>query len=233
MSTGETLYRLQSLDSDIDVIRRRVFEIDRDTKGTPALLHTRTEFASAEAAKNSASEALARIEEEARALEAKIGAGERKLYDGLVKVPKELVEAQTELQELKHRRQTLDDGVMLRMESLESASADEARCRQALSQAERKHADDCLHWKAERARIIAKLTGQAEQRASLVAALPPDEVTRYQQIRAKKPNGLAVVLVQNGSCGGCGDEVSSGNIQHARSGHTLICSNCGRMLYSL
>jgi uncharacterized protein len=233
MSFAETLYRLQLLDTEIDVIRRRVFEIDQHGKGTPALTHTRAEAAAAEEALKAAEAVQAQLEVEAESLDEKISGEDKRLYDGAIKNPKELLEVEAEVASLKRRRAGLDEQLLGAMERIDTARADAVRCRIALQQAETNHASDIAAHKVERKQIIAKLTGQAEQRAALVAALPKGALDQYQALRTKKSNGIAVTEVRGGVCGGCGEIVSSSAAQQAHTGSGLaLCSNCGRILYA-
>ncbi|MCX6017788.1 MAG: hypothetical protein NTZ50_04670 [Chloroflexi bacterium] len=233
MSTAETLHRLQLLDTAIDVIRRRVFEIDQHAKGTPALAHTREEAARAEAELTAAQVALDSIETEERTIDAKIEAEDKRLYAGTIRDPKELVEVQTEVQELRRRRVGMDDVQMAALERVEDARNDVVRCRASLQQGEVNFVSDVAAGRAERKQLIAKLTGQAEQRTALVSGLPKTALDLYQSIRTKKQNGVAVAEIRNGACAGCGESVSSSAAQQAHTGNgTALCSNCGRLLYS-
>lgn len=233
MSIAETLFRLQSLDSDIDAIRRRVFEIDNMLKGTPALAHTRAEAERTHKAAQAAAVAQKLAELEAQELDEKIASEEKRLYAGAIKSPKEMVEVQSEVDQFKRRRGIMDESLLALMEQADTARADEARCRIALQQAESNFASDCAHLKAERAQIIGRLSGQAEQRAAIVASVPKPAVDQYQSIRSKKQNGIAVVSLSNGACGGCGEDVASSTGQQAHSGSAIaLCSNCGRILYA-
>ncbi len=233
MSIAETLFRLQSLDSDIDAIRRRVFEIDNTLKGTPVLAHTRAEADRTHKAAQAATVAQKLAELEAQELDEKIASEEKRLYAGAIKSPKEMVEVQSEVDQFKRRRASMDESLLVLMEQAETAHADEVRCRIALQQAESNHVSDGVHLKTERVQIIGRLAGQAEQRAALVASVPKPTVDQYQSIRSRKQNGIAVVSLSNGSCGGCGEDVSSSVGQQAHSGSGIaLCSNCGRILYA-
>lgn len=233
MSTAETLHRLQLLDNAIDAVRRRVFEIDQHAKGTPALQHTRRESTVADAEAAAAQAALDELEGIVRTMTAKIEAEEKRLYAGTIRDPKELIEVQTEVQELRRRRAATEDAQLSALERLEAARADATRCRAALRQAEENFAADLAAGKSERKQLIGKLTGQAEQRGALVAGLPKQALDLYQSLRTKKPNGQAVAVIRSGACSGCGESVSSSAAQQAHTGNgTALCSNCGRILYS-
>jgi hypothetical protein len=233
MSTAETLHRLQLLDNAIDAVRRRVFEIDQHAKGTPGLVHTRQEAAHADAAAQAAQAVFDEIEAALRVLEEKIAAEDKRLYAGTIRDPKALIEAQTELEELRRRRGVLEDQQLAALEQLDAARADAVRCAASLRQAEAQFTEDTAAGKAERRQLITKLTGQAEQRGALVAGVPKAALDLYQSLRTKKSNGQAVVAIRAGACGGCGESVSTSAAQRAHTGDgTAQCSNCGRILFS-
>jgi uncharacterized protein len=234
MAIAETLYRLQLLDTDIDRIRRRVFEIDQAAKGSPALTHTRSELEKAQAAQRAAAAALAEIEHELSVVDAKIAAEDKRLYDGAIKNPKEMIEVQAEVESLRKRRAGFEMSQLERLDSVEQAEAGVQNCQTALRQAERQHADDTAHGKDERARLVKEVMGHAEKRAALVTAIPKPTLDQYNTIRAKRPNGVAVALIVNLACNQCGAEVSTSDAQQAHTGSgVIVCSNCGRMLYAM
>lgn len=233
MALAGTLYRLQQLDTEFDQIRRRVAEIDQGIKGSPALTHTRAEFAAAEKAHQKAQAALKMTELEVQTLDDKISGEEKRLYTGAIKNPKEMIEVEAEVASLKRRRQGLEEQQLAHIEAAEDARASEARCRQALAQAEKQHAIDAEQLKIEKAGILKRVLAQAEQRNALVAAVSKADAELYQTLRAKKQNGVAVVAVRDGACGGCGTEVNSSHAQQAHNGAaTVTCTNCGRILFA-
>jgi uncharacterized protein len=234
MSTGEALYRLQLLDNDIDQVRRRVVEIDAHIKGTPALLHTRREAEKAAQALIEAQNAQQAAESEMATLDGKIAAEDKRLYAGAVKNPKEMVEIQDELASLKRRKQTQEDALLTLMTDTDGRREDDARCRKALTQAEAQHAEDSRHLQTERTSLLKNAVGYVERRAALVSSVPKESSDLYQKVRARKSNGIAVVLVRNEACGGCGDGVPSSQIQQAHAGTALpLCANCGRILFAM
>jgi uncharacterized protein len=233
MSNAESLYRLQMLDNDLDAAQKRLVEIDTQLKGTPALAHARSELTKAEQAQRAAQAELKSLEFDAQTLDEKISGEEQRLYAGQVRAPKEMVDIQHELEGLKKRRASMDDDLLAAMERAEQTRADELACRQSLTHAERNFADDNTHLKRERETTIRAAQGQIEQRKALAGSLPKEAIALYTNVRAKKPNRIAVALIKAGACGQCGQLASSQSAQQARTGQTLaICSNCGRILYA-
>ena len=53
---------------------------------------------------------------------------------------------------------------------------------------------------------------------------------QYEQLRKTK-NGLAVVMVENGVCGGCQVKISPSLIGQVKRRQIVYCENCNRILY--
>jgi hypothetical protein len=233
MSIGENLYRLQLLDSKIDTSRKQIFEIDQHLQGSPALAHARSEMTEIEQTLRSATTDLKMAELEVQSLDEKINGEEKRLYEGKIKNPKELIDVQAELDMLKKRRVGMDDKLLILMERVESLQSDEARVRKALREAEENFKSDEIHLQEERTRLISELTGIAEQRHALCATLTKKHLDQYIEIRAKRSNGIAVVIVKSNACGACGEVLASHLLQLARQAEDVaLCSNCGRILHS-
>jgi len=233
MSRAESLHRLQQLDTELDAARKRGKEIDTLLKGTPALQHARSEFASAEAEKKAAEAALKVVEEEAQTLDSKVQDEEQRLYAGNIHSPKEMLDVEHELAGLKKRRAGLDDNLMAAMERAEQAKSDFAMTKAALDHAERNFNDDNTHLREEWNQMVVSVRAKLEQRQALSAALPKADLDLYNALRSKKANGIAVAMIKAGACSQCGTMPSSQQVQQARTGSTpALCSSCGRILYA-
>jgi hypothetical protein len=233
MSRAESLHRLQLLDTELDAARKRLHEITQALEGNPALTHTRAELALAEKVHRQAAADLKLLELDSQSLDEKISVDEQRLYAGAIRAPKEMLDVQTEVASLKKRRSLLDDDLLAAMERVEQFKADEARCREALSQAERNFGEDSAHMQAERERLIASAQAELERRQALASGVPKPDLDLYISIRARKPNAIAVATIKSGACSQCGEMASSQLTQQARTGQSLaICSNCGRILYA-
>jgi predicted nucleic acid-binding Zn-ribbon protein len=71
---------------------------------------------------------------------------------------------------------------------------------------------------------------KSAERERLIAGLDAALLTRYEKIREVK-DGLAVVTVQNGACGGCYRRIPPQEMQILRrSDRIKTCEGCGRIL---
>jgi predicted nucleic acid-binding Zn-ribbon protein len=234
MSKAESLYRLQLLDSQLDSAVKRIREIDVAVANNGAVAHAKEELARAEKLRLSTAVALKTIEMDVQTLDEKIQTDEQRLYAGLIKATKEMLDTQKEVDSLKKRRSGMDDALLAAMEKAEEAKTTETNCRKALEDATQKWAEDSTSLQQEREELVAKANALREQRQAAVAAIPRNDLDAYVNLRTKKPNGVAVALIKSGACSQCGEMPSSQQIQQARVGATLtMCSTCGRILYGI
>jgi len=77
--------------------------------------------------------------------------------------------------------------------------------------------------------MSARLDDLEKRRAAVVSSLSPDVLELYRS--AKPARGAAVVKIDRGRCQGCRISLSMAELQRARTGAVVRCSNCGRILY--
>ena len=234
MSKAESLYRLQLLDSQLDGAVKRIREIDIAIASNGAVAHAKAELTQAEKQRLTASVSLKTIEMDVQTLDEKIQTDEQRLYAGLIKATKEMLDTQKEVDSLKRRRSGMDDALLAAMEKAEEAKTTEINCRKAVEDATQKWAEDGAHLQHEREELTTKAAGLREQRQAAVASIVRADLDAYVGLRTKKPNGVAVALIKNGACSQCGEMPSSMQIQQARVGTALtMCGTCGRILYGV
>jgi predicted nucleic acid-binding Zn-ribbon protein len=91
-------------------------------------------------------------------------------------------------------------------------------------------------WEAERPSLERQETELAErltrlkgEREIALAEVNPQTVHTYSRLRAQ--SGHAVSVVRNGVCQWCRVNIPQKDVQHARAGALVSCSNCERILY--
>lgn len=234
MAKAESLFRLQLIDNDLDAARKRVKEIDTALAGSPAVNHARSEQVATHKARLDAVSALKMAELDDQTLEEKLKTEEQRLYAGLIKTPKEMVDVQHEIESLKRRRADADEIMLKAIEALDVAKADEIRCDAALKEALVHFEGDSVSLRLERAKLVVHFNAQAEMRKAAVSGIPKPDLDAYALVRSRKPNGVAVSMVKNDGCGQCGEGLSSQQLQQARVGTSLaFCPSCGRILRGL
>jgi predicted nucleic acid-binding Zn-ribbon protein len=162
-------------------------------------------------------------------ISAKITVTNESLYSGRVRNPKELTSLQQELDALKHQCDPLEEKAMTLMEKIESTEAHLQKLDIELKAIESKLREEHKALHSQIDGIAARLAVLKEQRSQAAALIPPDEMRFYSDL--KKRRGVAVARFDKGTCGSCRISLSSAEVQRARSGKLVQCSNCTRILF--
>lgn len=233
MSRAEPLYRLQLVDIELDQATRTLREIEAALAGNPAVQHAQTELAAAEKVYATLSARARSLELESRSHEEKLRETEERLYSGNVRSPRELLDLQRDIEMLKRQRDQLSEALLAAMLEMDEAQQSVTSCRKALDEALAHWEGDSVALREQRRAAQERIAAGREQRAAIVAALPPADLSLYQTLRGKKANGVAVAIVKGRACSQCGEAPSSMLLQQARGESLVTCPNCGRILHSV
>lgn len=233
MSQTQQLYRLQDLDSKIDVAKRELAAVNAALGESEALQ-------SAKAATTAAGEALRKVqttqkdlELEVKSLSDKINGQEKLLYGGKAISAKEAANLQDEITSLKKWHVTREE---LLLETMLEAEEKAEALAQAQGQLETVEAT----WRADQADLIrrqaelqATIAAWREQRPTITSVIDPPFLAEYEALRPKK-GGVAVAGVRDNTCQACAIMVSNNKVHQARAGDELFyCGTCGRILHIL
>jgi predicted nucleic acid-binding Zn-ribbon protein len=224
------LFRLQTLDSQIDSHQTRLSEIEAGLQHHPELDRARAEEEDARLRLEEAKKDLRRTEEETRGQQQKIAETDKTLYGG-GKSPKELQDLQEESSALRRYLSVLEERQLQSMMRCEESEKAMAAAQAARGEQERVKSvlDEKLI--AERNSLRTTLETIGYQREAAVSPVTAADLEKYMALRRSK-HGMAVVRFDSGACGACGVAPSSARIDSARSGQEIIqCGNCGRILY--
>jgi predicted nucleic acid-binding Zn-ribbon protein len=225
------LFRLQTLDSQIDSHQARLSEIEASLKQHPELDRARTEEEDARVRLEEAKKDLRRTEEETRGQQQRISETDKTLYGGSVTNPKELQDLQEESAALRRYLSVLEERQLQSMIRSEESEKAVAAAQAAREEQERLRAAQDEKLLAEQTLLQTTLETIGYQREAAVSAVTAEDLERYSTLRRSK-HGMAVVRFESGACGACGVAPSSARIDSARSGQEIIqCGNCGRILY--
>jgi predicted nucleic acid-binding Zn-ribbon protein len=231
VSVTDLLLDLQAIDSTLDQLNQRLAAVKADLRETDELIAARRARAEAEQLVRQRRAERKDLELAAAALDDKIQQAEKRLYGGLVKNPKELLDLQNDIHALKRQKTTTDDQLFAAMLALENAESTQTR---AAAEAARIEAD----WHAAQTRLQAAgveleadIARQTVEQQTLRAGLGEAELALYDQLRRRK-GGLAVVEIMGSTCPGCGVRVTANVLQQlAQSGQPYArCGNCERIL---
>jgi uncharacterized protein len=233
MSRSQRLYDLQRTDIELEAVVRRLHEIAASLGESSVLTQARQQVADAEAQLHHRHIEAKDLDLEVRSLTERIQANEKRLYSGRVTSPKELSSLQDDTASLKRYRAKKEESQLEAMFGEEEAEAALTRAGAALTETTRTWQAEQSQLLAEQADLQAQQQAVEDQRAFFAAAVPADDMTTYDRLRARK-GGRAVAAIKGGICQGCHMPPPLTHMQQARAGPELVfCNNCGRIMHVL
>ncbi len=232
MSRASSLYRLQTLDTDLDRREARLQEIETVLADSAATARTREALAQAEARLQAARSEVHTAETTLEGHRLKVEEVEKALYGGAVRNPKELQDIQNEVESLQRYRPTLENRLLDAMLEFEEKEIQINAARKELERVQELEAtrnESLLQKRDEERSEMERLEGERE--AALVDVSLADQEL-YRQLRASR-GGVAVARLEEDSCGACGLIQSHSIRQSIRMAADLhLCKQCGRILYA-
>ena len=231
MSEIFKLFRLQQIDSQLDEVNARLFEIERLLSDDNELKQAVSLLDVAKKAKHEAEQDLKFAEEEVRAQEVKIEHNQASLYSGSITSPKELEDLQAEAEALKRHLSSLEDEQLEQMERVEASGATHSGAEERVATLSKHMKDQHGELLVERRELQQDQERLEDQAASAEDSIPKEQLSVYRKTREKKA-GLAVAKVVASACSACGNQLSQAQLQNARLDEAVnFCSTCKRILY--
>ncbi len=231
MSRTTQLFELQQVDSQSDDLLRRALAINHALGDAESLRSVRDEHAAANAAAVEAQEQLRVISHEVDRLSAHLAIQSKRLYDGSVKNPKELVAIEHDVASTKQIRATHEDQMLEAMELVDQRQATLAAAARALELAEtewQRSQDGLLE---EKDSVDSQLRVLRTRREKMIAEIPWADLQLYEKIRKAK-HGVAVAAMVNDICQACRVAISGGPLRTAKQGQEIVyCPSCARLLH--
>jgi predicted nucleic acid-binding Zn-ribbon protein len=229
MSVARQLHQLQQVDLELESNEKAQSHIVSQLGDSQEVARVRGQID----AENQRLEELQKqqqsLEWEIDDLSAKLTAIERKLYGGKITSPKELANLQREAEELKDRRNRLEDKDLEIMDQAESSTTTASSLSAELNKLE-------SEWQSQQEQLSSDLeklkTAHSEltgRRQLISAEIEPRLIDVYHQLRKRK--GTAIARVEQGTCRGCQIALPTTELQQVRSGSLVYCSSCGRILF--
>jgi len=231
------LLDLQRVDSGVDRLNQRKADLP-EQRELDDLNEQRSVLAVTHAEAQASLDAVAReqtkLETEITQIDEKVAHEQGRLYSGELSNPKELSNIQAELDALRRRKAHLEDQELEVMERREGVEKEHGDLFGALSDLDAKIADAAARRDAASVEIENELTRLTGERAQIVPTLHPDVLALYEDIRERR-GGVAVGLLENGTCRACGLPLSPMQRDEIRRGDEPIirCENCRRLLVIL
>ncbi len=231
MSQTLNLYRLQQIDIQIDRLRARFQTIQQILDDDAELLRLNEQARAVEARVLAAERTLKQAEEDVQSQHIKIEQTQSSLYEGKSHSPKELQDLQNDVAALKRHLSTLEDRQIDAMIASETAAADLLSARANLAVGLDGRDAQSKDLRQEQETLKNDLDRLYVERNAVAGAIPPTELGLYDQLRQQR-RGIAVAVIGDNACGACGSTLSLAQIQSARSsGQMTLCPSCGRILY--
>jgi predicted nucleic acid-binding Zn-ribbon protein len=229
MSIPAQVLRLEQLDTDIEQTESALIETRRRRLRNPELDAAEARVVRLRENERPAALQQRQLEAELADIETKIKRDNTRMYSGQIVDPRELSSLERELTHYATRHGDLEQRVLEAMEHAE-AFAEEIAASDASARETR------TRWESERpslerqeAELAERLKRLKDERDAAVAEVSPQTVSTYSRLRAN--SGHAVSVVRNGVCQWCRVNIPQKDVQHARAGALVSCSNCERILY--
>jgi uncharacterized protein len=228
-SQATFLYRLQVVDLAIAQRQNRLGEIEKTLGANQEVIAAQQHLDAADQSLAPWQTRSRNLDLEVKSIVQKIQSTEQTLYSGSVKNPKELRDMETEIESLRRHQSQLEDEMLEAMVSVEDGQVVVADARQVLKQVQAVWAGSQTDLLDEKQRLENELEGLRSQRKQAAIAVEPPNLAKYETLRAKKRQAVAVL--QDDSCATCGVEQTSMISQQVRQGIQLVyCASCGRIL---
>jgi hypothetical protein len=230
MSQVLDILTLQEIDDESAGLRSALASVEQRLQSNQALNDARRFLEHAESEVAQVERRQRKLNGDIDGLTARIEPEERRLYDGSVKVPKELSSIQHEVEILRRQRSALEDQALEAMSHLEALQEKRGRAGSRVADLERQWAAERLQLELQAAELREKLASIDERRAGQQARVPTRALTLYEDLRRRK-GGMAVARIRGGACSGCRVTLPAGLRHKAMAPDTLVqCPNCERIL---
>jgi predicted nucleic acid-binding Zn-ribbon protein len=229
MSIPAQVLRLEQLDTDIEQAESALMDARRRRLRNPELDAAEARVARLRENERAAGLQQRQLEAELTDVETKIKRDNTRMYAGQIVDPRELSSLERELANYSAQRDELEQRVLEAMEHAEAFAeeieASDARAHETRAQWESGRPS----LERQEADLAERLTQLKRDREAAVAEVSPQTVSTYSRLRAN--SGHAVSVVRNGVCEWCRVNIPQKDVQHARAGALVSCTNCERILY--
>ncbi|MHB1004025.1 MAG: zinc ribbon domain-containing protein [Chloroflexota bacterium] len=231
MQKIEALFRLQSVDLEVDDKTHRLHDVEARLGESPELLVAREAVVQATAALRGAEAALRESEFQVARTDTKLKEVSATLYSGKQSSSRDLANLQKETEQLSLLKSKQENTELEAMGAVEERQAESARAQAVLKEAQAAWQDEQKALAEQESQLQADLARLASARAELLGATDATHLPAYESLRKQK-NGRAVAKVEQSICGGCRVVIAVSQVQKARANPGLsFCSSCGRILY--
>jgi len=229
MSLASCLYQLQSTELQLRDQQRRLQQAIARLEHNEELAAAQAAFSTADSRLKAAEKAQKELEWQVEDLDTKIHMLNDRLYSGSVRNPKELLNLEQEMQNLKKHLAGKEEQLLESMGETESLQDEAAALGARVDSLVAAWIEQKPSLHGLKETLEADISRLATLRMALRQEIGPQAVQHYEMVA--KAKGLAMVRAEQGRCTGCNLTVPVGLWQRARAGEMVECSSCGRLLY--
>ncbi len=224
------LLQLQEQDKAIDALQAAIDKIPLKINEIRGQMESRKSRLAETRSKSNAS--LLRKKEKESLLSEK-EAGIKKHHQELnqVKTNEAFKALQTEIDKAKAEVGDLETEILTIMEELDALAAEEKRVASEIKESDAKAQGEIAALEKEKSELEARAQGERGKREGLFAGLPEDVLKRYEYLRKRKPDGVALAPLRKNLCGACRISLPPQMTVEVMKGSMVTCESCQRILY--
>jgi len=181
MSGSLNLFRLQSLDTEIDQINTRLEDIDRALSDDRRMVMAKQKFEKAQQKAKELRINLKQIEDKVEAQRIKRKTTQSSLFSGKIKNPKELQDLQMESEALKRYITQLEDEQLEAMIAYEAAEEDLNQAEQNLANVNAALIEENAALLGEQSKLQDTLSRLLREKEAVLQAIPSKNQVLYHQ----------------------------------------------------
>ncbi|MDO8885492.1 C4-type zinc ribbon domain-containing protein [Candidatus Oleimmundimicrobium sp.] len=172
-----------------------------------------------------------KLEGQLEVLTEKINKEDKKLYGGLIKSPKELVDIQNEIKSLNENKDELESDLLEKLENIEKLEKELKVLVESLRKIKNENDVLMAEYKLAISEIDEAFQAESVKKNKLTARLNKKSLFLYETLRKK--DNLVVADLKDGICQGCHVKLPSEELDKILSADKLWrCPNCERILNS-
>jgi uncharacterized protein len=229
MAVTEQLYRLQQLDIDLEQHETALAEIRRKQQRNPDLEAADKRLGELRKREATTAAEQRSMESDLATLESKIKRDQSRMYGGQIVDPRELASLERELEHYQAERGALEERVLTSMDQLETLQKEVATTDRTSRELRERWDAGGPELTRQAEQLSQEVAQIREEREVLASSLDPRSLHQYERLQTSSRH--AVSHVSNGVCQWCRVVIPQKDVQHARAGALVTCSNCARILY--
>lgn len=149
-----------------------------------------------------------------------------------VKTNREYQSLTSEIENLNKKVSAIEEDILVLMEKEEDVEVQEKTCSAKTGELEKKFARELESQKSIVIQLNEELEHKKAERKQAEAEVEEESYSIYERLRKNKKDGVAVCLVKDGNCSGCGVTLPTFLTEKVKAKKEFVhCENCSRILF--